>query len=159
MNIKWKIALLSVLGFSAAACCNTKKCSKSEDSNTTNLETETDDPRIMLMYGVPFPDGTVARPVEEGEQVVRPERPTRPDGVPFPDGSVAHPITEEEAQKRMEEIKAEQEAMEASKEPSIQRPGVPFPDGSVSKAVSEEEVARLTKEAKKKNKSKRSKKN
>lgn len=158
MNIKWKIALLSVLGFSAAACCNTKKCSKGEDPNMTNVESESEDPRIMLMYGVPFPDGTMARPVEDGEQVARPERPTRPDGVPFPDdGAVVHPISEEEALKLIEQLKAEEEA---GTEPSIQRPGVPFPDGSVSKAVSEEEVARLTKEAKKKNKkSKRSKKN
>ena len=157
MNIKWKIALLSVLGFSAAACCNTKKCSKSEDPNMTNVESETEDPRIMLMYGVPFPDGTMARPVEDGEQVARPERPSRPDGVPVPDdGAVVHPISEEEALKLIEQLKAEEEA---AKEPSIQRPGVPFPDGSVSKAVSEEEVKRLTKQAKKKNKSKRSKKN
>ena len=54
MNMKWKVALLTLLGFSTAACCNTKKLGKSEDAKSDPVETETEDPRIMLMYGVPF---------------------------------------------------------------------------------------------------------
>ena len=108
MNMKWKIALLTLLGFSTAACCNTKKLSKSEDAKPDNVESETEDPRIMLMYGVPFPDGQIVRPVEDAE-TVKPEE----EGVPFPDGSVAHPITDEEAEKRLEEIKSEIAAKEA----------------------------------------------
>jgi hypothetical protein len=158
MNIKWKIALLSVLGFSAAACSSTKKCSKSEDAQNSNIESETEDPRIMLMYGVPFPDGAIARPVEKGQQVTPPATDT--DGVPFPgDGAAAHTISQDEAKKLIEQLKNEQEATTAGdQEPRIQRPGVPFPDGEVFKEVSEEEVERLTKEAKKRNrKSKRNK--
>ncbi|MBO7265984.1 MAG: hypothetical protein J6U91_07150 [Alistipes sp.] len=157
MNIKWKIALLSVLGFSAAACSSTKKCSKSEDGQNSNIESETEDPRIMLMYGVPFPDGAIARPIEEDKQVTPPA--TDPDGVPFPgDGAAAHTISSDEAKKLIEQLNNEQEAAAGEQEPRIQRPGVPFPDGEVFKEVSEEEVERLTKEAKKRNrKSKRNK--
>ena len=81
MNIKWKVALLTLLGFSTAACCGTKKTSKSEDKNLNKIEAEEEDPRIMLMYGVPFPDGSIAKPV-----------------------------TEEDAQKTLEAIRAEREA-------------------------------------------------
>ena len=81
MNMKWKVALLTLLGFSTAACCNTKKLGKSEDAKSDPVETETEDPRIMLMYGVPFPDG-----------------------------AVVHPISEEEAQKVIEQLKAEEAA-------------------------------------------------
>lgn len=105
MNMKWKIALLTLLGFSAAACCNTKKASKSENPESNQVESETEDPRIMLMYGVPFPDGEVARPVEDVE-IPSPDK----GGVPFPDGRVVHPISEEEAQKAIEQIKAEEAA-------------------------------------------------
>lgn len=104
MNMKWKLALLTLLGFSTAACCSTKKCNKSEDAEANKVESEVEDPRIMLMYGVPFPDGQVARPVEDA--VEAPEK----GGVPFPDGSVVHPISEEEAKKRIEEIQAEEAA-------------------------------------------------
>lgn len=99
MNIKWKIALLTILGFSTAACCSTKKASKSEDKAPKNIEAEEEDPRIMLMYGVPFPDGQVARPIEEPET----------DAKEFPDGGVAKPLTDEEAQKALDAIKAEKE--------------------------------------------------
>ena len=105
MNMKWKIALLTLLGFSTAACCNTKKVTKTDDAQTDPMETETEDPRIMLMYGVPFPDGQIARPVEDTE-TIKPEE----EGVPFPDGAVVHPINEEEAAKVIEELKAEQAA-------------------------------------------------
>jgi hypothetical protein len=96
MNMKWKVALLTLLGFSTAACCNTKKLGKSEDAKSDPVETETEDPRIMLMYGVPFPDGEVARPIEEAKE--------------FPDGGVAKPVSEEDAQKTLDAIKAEKEA-------------------------------------------------
>ena len=105
MNMKWKIALLTLLGFSTAACCNTKKLGKTEDAKLDNVESETEDPRIMLMYGVPFPDGQVARPVEDAESVE-----ANKDGVPFPDGRVVHPISEEEAAKVIEQLKAEEAA-------------------------------------------------
>ena len=100
MNIKWKVALLTLLGFSTAACCGTKKASKSEDKNLNKIEAEEEDPRIMLMYGVPFPDGEVARPIETPEQEAK----------EFPDGSIAKPVTEEDAQKTLEAIRAEREA-------------------------------------------------
>ncbi len=106
MNTKWKIALLTILGFSTAACCGTKKATKSEDKAPNNIEAEEEDPRIMLMYGVPFPDGEVARPVEEPET----------DAKEFPNGSVAKPVTEEEVQQKLEAIKAEKEAKAAAEE-------------------------------------------
>ena len=104
MNAKWKIAILAMLGLSTAACCSTKKAKKSEDPKPVEVEDQMDDPRIMLMHGVPFPDGQIARPVED----VVTEAET--EGVPFPDGRVAHPISEEEAQKLIEELKAEEAA-------------------------------------------------
>ena len=64
MNAKWKMAILALLGLSTAACCSTKKSKKSEDPKPVEVEKQMDDPRIMLMYGVPFPDGEDARPVE-----------------------------------------------------------------------------------------------
>lgn len=100
MNIKWKMTLLALLGFSVTACCGTKKATKSEDKKAQDIVSEEEDPRIMLMYGVPTPEGEIARPIEEG--------------VPFPDGSVVKPITEEEAKKRVEEIRAEKEAAKAA---------------------------------------------
>ncbi len=105
MNMKWKLALLTLLGFSTAACCNTKKLGKTEDAKSEPVETETEDPRIMLMYGVPFPDGQVARPVED-TQSVDPET----DAAPLPDGAIARPISEEEAKKVIEQLKAEEAA-------------------------------------------------
>jgi hypothetical protein len=96
MNFKWKVALLTLLGFSTAACCGTKKTSKSEDKNLNKIEAEEEDPKIMLMYGVPFPEGEIARPVEDAKE--------------FPDGSIAKPVTEEDAQKTLEAIRAEKEA-------------------------------------------------
>ena len=110
MNAKWKLAILAMLGLSTAACCSTKKAKKSEDPKPVEVEDQMDDPRIMLMYGVPFPDGQVARPVED--VVTEAEA----GGVPFPDGRVAHPITEEEAQKVLEEIKAEEAAKRAAEQ-------------------------------------------
>jgi hypothetical protein len=109
MKAKWKIALLALLGLSTAACCGTKKAKKSEDPKPAEMEDQMEDPRVMLMYGVPFPDGQVARPVEE--TTVAPET----DGVKFPDGSVAHPISEEEAKRRIEELKKADEAAKAEK--------------------------------------------
>ena len=108
--MKWKIALLTLLGFSTAACCNTKKVSKTEEAQPDQVETESEDPRIMLMYGVPFPDGQIARPVEDTESV-KPEG----EGVPFPDGAVVHPLSDEEAQKAIEALKAEEAAKAAAK--------------------------------------------
>lgn len=96
MNAKWKLALLALLGFSATACCGTKKATKSEDKKIQDIVSEEEDPRIMLMYGVPTPEGEIARPIEES--------------APYPDGSVVKPISEEEAKERVEKIRAEKEA-------------------------------------------------
>ncbi len=106
MNAKWKIAILAMLGLSTAACCSTKKAKKSEDPKPVEVEDQMEDPRIMLMYGVPFPDGEVARPIEEVKE-------SEEQGVPFPDGRVAQPVSEEEAKKLIEAIKAEEAAKAA----------------------------------------------
>ena len=105
MNAKWKIAILAMLGLSTAACCSTKKAKKSEDPKPVEIEDQMDDPRIMLMYGVPFPDGEVVRPVEDVKEAEE-------QGVAFPDGSVVKPLSDEEAERRLEEIKAELSARE-----------------------------------------------
>lgn len=105
MNAKWKIAILAMLGLSTAACCSTKRAKKGEDPKPTETENQMDDPRIMLMYGVPFPDGEVVRPVEEESATEAKE-----EGVPFEDGRVVHPISEEEAAKLIEELKASEKA-------------------------------------------------
>lgn len=108
MNIKWKVALLTLLGFSTAACCSTKKASKTDDANTTKMEDQMDDPRIQLMYGVPFPDGEVARPIEDPAD-------KKTEAAEFPDGSVVKPLTDEQAAKLKEEIKKEKEAQKEQK--------------------------------------------
>lgn len=132
MNIKWKVALLTLLGFSTAGCCTTKKASKAETSEPNNIESEIDDPRIMLMYGVPFPDGEVARPIDpeqakeeikalkrEAEKGAEQEASAAEnEGVPFEDGSIVKPISEEEAKKLIEELKQgnEEAAQQAAQE-------------------------------------------
>ena len=110
MNIKWKVALLTLLGFSTAACCGTKKASKNDGKAPEKIEDSTDDPRIMLMYGVPFPDGEVARPIEDPAD-------QKTEAAEFPDGSVAKPLTDERAEQIKEKIRKEKEAAkEAAKE-------------------------------------------
>ena len=106
MNAKWKIALLTLLGFSTAACCGTKKAAKSDDATNQDIYTNEEDPRVMLMYGVPFPDGRVAVPVDENGQPVD-------EAAKFPDGSIAKPISDEDAMRLIEEINAEKAAQES----------------------------------------------
>lgn len=131
MNYRWKIALLAMLGLSTAACCSTKKASKKQDKANDNVEAI--DNRVMLMYGVPFPDGNISAPKPELPQPVRP-------GVPFPDGRVAIEMTEERAAEVMEMIKAEDAAKaELVKEVD----GVPFPDGRVAIVMTEERAAEI----------------
>ncbi|MBR2866592.1 MAG: hypothetical protein IKC12_02585 [Alistipes sp.] len=133
MNYRWKIALLAMLGLSTAACCSTKKASKKQDKANDNVEVEAIDNRVMLMYGVPFPDGNISAPKPELPQPVRP-------GVPFPDGRVAIEMTEERAAEVMEMIKAEDAAKaELVKEVD----GVPFPDGRVAIVMTEERAAEI----------------
>ena len=110
MKAKWKIALLALLGLSTAACCSTKKGKKSEDPKPAEMEDQMDDPRIMLMYGVPFPDGEIARPIEEvpAESVT--------DAAVHPDGGVVEPLSDEEAQRLIEAVKAEEAAKAAQAE-------------------------------------------
>ena len=111
MNNKWKIALLALLGFSTAACCSTKKAVKNDDKNSQNIATETEDPRIMLMYGVPSPDGAMVRPIDENGNEIKEK-----DAVEFPDGRIAKPLTDEEAQATLEAIRAEKEAKKRAAE-------------------------------------------
>jgi hypothetical protein len=110
MNAKWKIALLAMLGLSTAACCSTKKSKKSEDPQPAGVEDQMDDPRVMLMYGVPFPDGQVARPVEDVKEA---DEQADEQAARLPDGAIAHPISEEEAVKLIEQLKAEEAARAA----------------------------------------------
>ena len=132
MNVKWKIALLTLLGFSTAACCSTKKAAKgedmSDDKSKDSITVEGDDPRIMLMYGVPFPDGRVAIPVDENgnpvmednsAEVATDEAATtgaKKGNVAFPDGREAVGISEEEAKKQIEEMKRAEAEAEANAE-------------------------------------------
>ena len=109
MKAKLKIALLAMLGLSSAACCSTKKAKKSDDAQSAGVEDKMDDPRVMLMYGVPFPDGEIARPLEDDKSAEADDQ-----GVPFPDGSVAHPLTEEAAQELHKAIEAEEAAKRAA---------------------------------------------
>ena len=109
MKAKMKIALLAMLGLSSAACCSTKKAKKSDDAQSAGVEDKMDDPRVMLMYGVPFPDGEIARPVEDDKSAEADDQ-----GVPFPDGSVAHPLTDEAAQELHKAIEAEEAAKRAA---------------------------------------------
>jgi hypothetical protein len=140
MNKRVKIAILGLLGLSTAACCSTKKGNKSQDKREQEVDINQEDPRIMLMYGVPFPDGSVVRAVDENgnpidEDVVAPNT----GGVPFPDGSVAKPITEEEAARRIEELKKEgQDSLNVDIRPAVMY-GVPFPDGSTVRPLREEQ--------------------
>ncbi|MBO5671566.1 MAG: hypothetical protein J6R81_00170 [Alistipes sp.] len=130
MMTKLKIALLTLLGFSTAACCTTKKASgKKQDNEGSKIEADSVDTRIMLMYGVPFPNGSTVTPLSDEEaqssmQEIRTEEPaakTRSEAdtikvnkgpARFPDGRIAAPLTDEEAAKRV----AEMEAKAAQKE-------------------------------------------
>lgn len=112
MNIRWKVALLTLLGFSTSACCGTKKAAKSEDKKEADiLIKEVEDPRIQLMYGVPFPDGRVAIPVDENGKPIEAEL-QKGHGLRQPDGGMAVPVTDEEAQQLVEKVK-EAEAAKA----------------------------------------------
>ena len=103
MNAKLKIALLALLGFSTASCASKRAAKKSSDKEMQKIEADTVDTRIMLMYGVPMPDG---RPV-----ILEDEKST--EAKEFPDGSVAKPLTDEQAQATLEKIR--QEKAEAEK--------------------------------------------
>lgn len=110
MNKKLKVAMLGLLGLSTAACCGTKKANKAQDAQTTPTEIEGEEPQIMLMYGVPFPDGEMVRPIED-EKAVSEEEAAR-----FPDGSIAKPLTDEEAAKRIDEIRKEKQEQQQSQQ-------------------------------------------
>ena len=135
MKAKLKIALLTLLGFSTAACCTTKKTNgKESDSEGKQIERDSVDTRIMLMYGVPFPNGSTTAPLSDEEaqnrmQEIRTEENAEaPEivGGPalFPDGSQAVPL------------KAEAEDIKVNKGPAL------FPDGRAAGALSEEEAAK-----------------
>lgn len=156
MNKRLKIALLGLLGLSTAACCTTKKSTKSEDKKNQEVDVNQEDPRIMVMYGVPFPDGKIAQPVDEqGNPIDENITNANEEGVPFPDGSIVKPISEEEAKrvieelKREEEEKAKQQAEELEEAVDV-RPalmyGVPFPNGEVVRPVTEQDVEESSEE-------------
>lgn len=150
MNKRLKIALLGLLGLSTAACCSTKKSNKSQDKKDQEIDINQEDPRIMVMYGVPFPDGTMVQPVDEngnptGENIVGADK----GGVPFPDGAIVKPLSDEEAEKAIEAMRREEEAKKEAEERECEeavdvRPalmyGVPFPNGEVVRPVSEAEA-------------------
>ena len=105
-----------------------------DDKANNAIETEGIDNRVMLMYGVPMPDGSFPTPMpNEQPQIVRP-------GVPFPDGRRAIEMTEERAAEIMEMIKTE----EAAKAEIVKEiDGVPFPDGRVAIVMTEERAAEI----------------
>lgn len=123
MNVKLKIALLALLGFSTASCASKRAAKKSADCEQHKIETDSVDTRIMLMYGVPSPDG---RPVLIEEE-------SQAEGVKYPDGNYAKPLTDEEAERLKEQIRAEKEAADSLDLQISVMYGVPFPDGSVVK--------------------------
>ena len=98
MNAKLKIALLALLGFSTASCASKRAAKRSSDREMQKIEADTVDTRIMLMYGVPMPDGRPVMIVEEGSD----------EAAKYPDGAIAKPISEEEAKKRIEEMRAQE---------------------------------------------------
>ena len=107
MNTKFKVALLTLLGFSASACCGTKKVAKNEDKKEQDIIiNEDNDPRVKLMYGVPFPDGSVVRPVDENGNPLptSPRNGAKSEGAKFPDGRVAIPV-DEDGKERIENHK------------------------------------------------------
>ena len=137
MNAKLKIALLALLGFSTASCASKRAAKKSSDREMQKIEADTVDTRIMLMYGVPMPDG---RPVIiEDEKSVEAKE--------FPDGSLVKPITEEEAKRLIDQMRAEEQPDSLDLQISVMY-GVPFPDGEVVHEVKESELVDKKNEAK-----------
>lgn len=160
MNAKLKIALLSMLGFSTVACCGSKKAGgKKDDAQPQIIESDSINTGIILMYGVPFPDGRPASPISEEEaakrvEEIRTNEAATEDNVevqkkeeeneeditiqrgpaPAPDGTLVTPITEEEAAKLIEE-------MESDKGKAQHGPAR-LPDGSAASTLSEEEAAK-----------------
>lgn len=92
------------------------------------IEADTVDTRIMLMYGVPMPDG---RPV-----IIEDEKAM--DAKEFPDGSIAKPLTDEEAERIKAEIRAEKEQADSLDLQISVMYGVPFPDGEVVREIADE---------------------
>ena len=129
MNAKLKIALLALLGFSTASCASKRAAKRSSDREMQKIEADTVDTRIMLMYGVPMPDGRPVMIVEEGSD----------EAAKYPDGAIAKPISEEEAKRRIEEMRAAEEADTLDLQISVMY-GVPFPDGKVAHEVDESDV-------------------
>lgn len=154
MDAKLKIALLSMLGFSTVACCGSKKAGgKKNDAEPQIIEADSINTGIMLMYGVPFPDGRPVSPISDEEaaqrvEEIRTEEAAAQDNVevkeeeitiqrgpaPAPDGTLVTPITEEEAAKLIEE-------MESDKGKAQHGPAR-LPDGSAASTLSEEEAAK-----------------
>ena len=130
MNAKLKIALLALLGFSTASCASKRAAKKSSDKEMQKIETDTVDTRIMLMYGVPMPDGRPVMIVEDEKTM---------DAKEFPDGSLVKPISEEEAKRLIDQMRAEEQPDSLDLQISVMY-GVPFPDGEAVHEVSESEV-------------------
>lgn len=65
MKRRLKLALLTALGFATASCASKKAAKKSQDRESQKVETDTIDTHIMLMYGVPGPNGNAIMTEEE----------------------------------------------------------------------------------------------
>lgn len=142
MITKLKIALLTLLGFSTAACCCTKKATSNEDNgNNKQIEGDSVDTSILLMYGVPFPKDRITPPAEDEsaenrmqeirtlESEAQSEEPKVVGGPAlFPDGREAIPVDQ-----RRDSIK-------------INKGPAPAPDGRLAAPLSEEEAARMVAE-------------
>lgn len=125
MKSKLKIALLALLGFSTASCASKKAAKKSMDRDSQSIETDNIDTRIMLMYGVPGPDGNrimTEEEVREGVSAAQDAATVKPDsldlrpalmyGVRFPDGSTERPKSGDATDEKLVEGEAERAASE-----------------------------------------------
>ena len=90
---------------------------KSEDKSEPDIIIKEDvDPRVHLMYGVPFPDGSIARPVDlEENSVPSPRNGSKTKGAKLPNGGVAYPV-DDEVKERVETSSKDEIHDEASNE-------------------------------------------
>lgn len=125
MKSKLKIALLALLGFSTASCASKKAAKKAMDRDSQSVETDGVDTRIMLMYGVPGPDGDrimTEKEVREKVGATQDEAALKPDtldlrpalmyGVRFPDGETERPKSADTVGEELQDSEAEKPASE-----------------------------------------------
>lgn len=80
MKRKWKLALVALLGFSAA-CSTVKNAPRRDDGGEERIEAR-DSLRIMVMYGVPTPRPGRADALPQQRSEAPQAAPTDADGVP-----------------------------------------------------------------------------